>query len=287
MLVFSCHYVLLSLVNEVQRFLVIIINIFSATTEDVDSDVLELLGNFPQEELYGPELLPSIVTRWEAILKKGLDKDDRKNLIKKYPPPVNSKMLTAPKLNPEASAASSETVLKRDKAIEIKQNQVSCAISALGLALNKLCISGTDSKETIGLISDAARLLCDYHHTESVTRKNFILTSLDKSTREGVKDTNIDEWLFGTDFADKLKACKAIQKSGQDLRGATSKNKTFHKVQGHLNSKGTSNNSFKPKIQKTPMKPVKKHRTQTKNYYSANTQQPSFQNRQQNNHRRQ
>lgn len=82
------------------------------------------------------------MTRWEAIVKKGLDKDDGKELIKKYPPPVNLKMINAPKLNPEASAASSETVENsylRDKAIEMKQHQVPCAISALGLALNKFC----------------------------------------------------------------------------------------------------------------------------------------------------
>ncbi|KAL4720240.1 hypothetical protein ACJJTC_018227 [Scirpophaga incertulas] len=257
-------------------------------TEDVDSEVLALLGNYPQEEKYGPDLLPSIVTRWEAIIKKGLDKEERKDLLKKYPPPLNFKILNAPKLNPEARAAAGENVLKRDKAIEAKQQQISCAISALGCALNNMCKSAVD-KDNIALISDAARLLCDYHHTESLTRKNFILTGLDKSTKESVKDTRIDEWLFGADFADKLKASKAINRSGQDLKGKQPQTQNNNQQnRHHLNFRGTTNNYFKTKTQKTHSRvTARKGINQYKYTQSVNTQQTNYnRQQQQNQHRR-
>ncbi|KAI8441191.1 hypothetical protein MSG28_009422 [Choristoneura fumiferana] len=219
----------------------------------VSAEVLKLLGEAPEEVGYGPDLLPQICSRWQGILKKGLEKAEKVNIVKKYPPPANFKLVDAPKLNPEAQAAAGENVIKRDKAIEAKQKQVSCALIAIGQALNKLCKAPQGNEDIITLLSDSGRLLCDYHHAESSTRKQFLLTGLEnKTAREALKDTEVDQWLFGENLADKLKASKAIERSSKDLRGSQNKTK---RVQNQLNNpnnlnfKGPANNVYKPKTQ--------------------------------------
>lgn len=42
-------------------------------------------------------------------------------------------------------------------------------------------------------------------------RRNFILQGLEQTTRDSVKDTAIDQWLFGEGFAEKLKASKPLK----------------------------------------------------------------------------
>ncbi|KAI8440989.1 hypothetical protein MSG28_009266 [Choristoneura fumiferana] len=182
----------------------------------VSAEVLKLLGEAPEEVGYGPDLLPQICSRWQGIIKKGLEKAEKVNIVKKYLPPANFKLVDAPKLNPEAQAAAG-------------------------------------NEDIMTLLSDSGRLLCDYHHAESSTRKQFLLTGLEnKTAREALKDTEVDQWLFGENLADKLKASKAIERSSKDLRGSQNKTK---RVQNQLNNpnnlnfKGPANNVYKPKTQ--------------------------------------
>lgn len=208
---------------------------------------MALLGDAPEEVKYGPDLLPQLCSRWQGIIKKGLDKDEKSKIIKKYPPPENFKILDAPKLNAEAQAAAGESVIKRDKAIELKQKQVSCALTAIGLALNKVCKSPSGNQDIISLLSDSARLLCDYHYNESSTRKLFLLTGLEnKTAREALKNTEVDQWLFGENLAEKLKASKAIEQTSKDLKGSINKPKRLQNP-NNLNFKGPVNNTYKPK----------------------------------------
>jgi hypothetical protein len=125
----------------------------------------------------------------------------------------------------EAQAAISDIAVKRDKAMTGKQNQIGCALTALAMAFGKLVNMNKEDLQiqTINHISDAARLLCDLQHQESTTRRNFVLQGLDQSIRDSIKDAEVDQWLFGEAFADKLKASKAIKRSGQEISGAKTK----------------------------------------------------------------
>ncbi|XP_063385762.1 uncharacterized protein LOC134671841 [Cydia fagiglandana] len=212
--------------------------------EDISDNILALLGDAPEEVAFGPNLLGQVASRWQDIIKKGMNKDDRDKIMKKYPAPDNCKIIGAPKMNLEAQVAAGETLVHRDKAIEMKQNEVSCALTAIGLALNKLCLV-PGNEEVIMFLSDSARLLCDYQHRESQLRKMFIISGLEnKTARDTLRDCEVDQWLFGENLAEKLKASKAIEQSSKDLKNT----KRPKKIQpSNLNFKGPTNNTHKPR----------------------------------------
>lgn len=178
-----------------------------------------------------------MATRWADIIKNGLAKEKINELKEKYPPPENCKTLGAPKLNLEAQAAIVEVAVKRDKAIAAKQDQVGRALTALATVFGKLC-KNKENAPIINVVVDAARLLCDHQHQETTTRKNFILQGLEQTTREAIKDTETDTWLFGEGFSEKLKASKAIKKSAQEISMNKPKKPTNQQQQKHLNFKG-------------------------------------------------
>lgn len=71
----------------------------------------------------------------------------------------------------------------------------------------------------IEAINDGARLLAEVHHLQSVSRQGLISLGLDKGVKDLIQSTQLDGWLFGKELGDRFKAVKAIQKSGQELRG--------------------------------------------------------------------
>lgn len=137
--------------------------------------------------------------------------------MKTYLPPENCPNIKAPKLNPEVKAALTEINNKKDFYSEGKQNQLGSGIAALGKAID-LALSSGVNQDIIKCMSDAGRLLCDYHHKESISRRYAIINNLNKETKDTIKNTKIDEYLFGSDLAEHLRSSKAISKSGMELR---------------------------------------------------------------------
>lgn len=161
------------------------------------------------------------------IVKDGLTKESRKNLISKYLLPKNCTQLDAPKINLEIKAAIADTAAKRDKGIESKQKQMSSAIACLADIINSQLNSKTLTNDVLQKLMDVSRILCDLQHADSVTRRNFILFALKNDLKEHLKNTKIDTCLFGEDLAETLKSAKAVNKSGTELK-AESSNKTAY-----------------------------------------------------------
>ncbi|KAG6458995.1 hypothetical protein O3G_MSEX011152 [Manduca sexta] len=65
---------------------------------------------------------------------------------------------------------------------------------------------------------DAIRILCDLQHSDSNTRRNFILFALKKEMKEHLTKTIIDGFLFGEQLCETLKSAKAVTKSGAELK---------------------------------------------------------------------
>ncbi|CAG9137922.1 unnamed protein product [Plutella xylostella] len=61
-------------------------------------------------------------------------------------------------------------------------------------------------------------MICNFHYRESQSRRYSIINTLNKQTRDTVKNTKIDEYLFGSELADHLKSLKAISRSGYELK---------------------------------------------------------------------
>lgn len=218
-------------------------------TLELDNDILEILGEDPTViTIYGKPIQKELAVRLQHIATSGLSKEDRKEIMEKYNVPENAKLFDAPILNPEMKAPSclSEAVLKRDKAIFHKQKQLASAISSLSEAITWIITSKQKNPTLLKLLMDTGRNLCDIQNSESVTRRNYALTSLKKDMKEQLKLSKIDSHLFGENLPDTLKSAKTINTNAAYLKQDTPKppnwsaptKKTFYNTTKPLNAKG-------------------------------------------------
>ncbi|XP_047030584.1 uncharacterized protein LOC124637887 [Helicoverpa zea] len=217
----------------------------------LDPEILQILGEDPSNlKEYGEHLHKDLASRWSHIVTNGLNKEIKQELLKKYLTPENCKNLKAPKLNLEVKAALNDFNIKKDSYNQMKQNQLSSALTAIGSALNMILSSKDSSnqqlQQLIQPLSDAARLICDCHYKESVSRRFDITKILNKETKDMVKNSKIDEYLFGSDLADQLKCHKAIAKSGLEMKAVSTARVAFRQTpttqtqRGALNARGTT-----------------------------------------------
>lgn len=188
--------------------------------DELDPDILQLLGSDPSlNKSYGDNLHKDLATRWKHILTNGLTKEEKVDILKQYLPAENCIYMKAPMLNPELKSALSDSNIKKDSYSEQKQNQMASCISAIGKALN-VALSQTENipQDIIKTLSDAGRLICDTHYRESLSRRFTIINAISKQKREIIKNTKIDDYLFGSNLSDYLKSTKAITMSASELR---------------------------------------------------------------------
>ncbi|XP_049866539.1 uncharacterized protein LOC126367168 [Pectinophora gossypiella] len=217
-----------------------------ATEAPLEPEVLQLLGeDLVNQKSFGDNLHKDIAPRWTHILVNGLSKDNQSELLKRYLPPENCPNLRAPKLNLEIKAALPDINVKKDLYNQGKQNQLASSLAAIGQVLNwALASKSTVPQDIIKTLSDAGRLICDSHYRESQARRYAALNILNKNIRDTVKNTKIDEHLFGSDLSEHIKSSKAITRTGSELKQAP---RTPYKAppapqvqRGALNSRGAS-----------------------------------------------
>ncbi|KAL0850726.1 hypothetical protein ABMA28_006668 [Loxostege sticticalis] len=185
----------------------------------LDDDILEILGDDPTTTVeYGKNIRQELAARFNHIATNGMNKENRKELCEKYLIPENCKLIGAPALNAEVKAALNETTLKRDKLIESRQKRIAAAISCLGEALSHALESKNKDNAQIKRLMDAARLICDSQHNDSISRRNLAVYSLKKEMKEPLLNTKIDTSLFGEHLTDSLKVAKAVTKSSSELK---------------------------------------------------------------------
>lgn len=191
----------------------------SAPDEPLDSLLLEILGEDPSAVIeYGPEIHKDLASRFEHIVANGLEASQRKELFAKYLTPSNCTRVAAPILNAEIKAALPENMVKRDKALEMKQKQLATAISCLASVMTDQFTSTQINQGLLQKLMDTTRMLCDMQHTDSKTRRNFAIFSVKKEMKEHLASTKIDKYLFGDNLSEALKTAKAVTKSGTDLK---------------------------------------------------------------------
>nr|XP_046491854.1 uncharacterized protein LOC124223671 [Neodiprion pinetum] len=174
-----------------------------------------------------------LVVRLEEILKTGLPTEDRVSLIKKHPPPSNCVIIDPPRVNPEVQASLHGSVVKRDERIHAKQSKITACLAAIVKVFSKVLEGGAEKLLILELLGDASRLLADLLHDESIIRKSLILANLNVSCKETLNATVPDEWLFGQQLEEKLKAAKALESSRKELKAP-------QKPQGQKNSKNST-----------------------------------------------
>ncbi|XP_049879693.1 uncharacterized protein LOC126376409 [Pectinophora gossypiella] len=249
-------------------------------SQDVlDLDLMEILGMDPTQcESYGPEIQKDVGIRFEHYVTTGLARELRKELVDKHKIPINCKLVDAPALNPEMKAALTEWVVKRDKAIEMQQKLLACALSSLGEAITMVLALKDKQPDLLRLLIDTGRIICERQHNDSLTRRNYVLSTLKQDLKQQLKATKIGNLLFGDNLQETLKSAKAINKSGTDLKApnfsARPKQNTNPKPGSSKNWKSSNENrkqTAAPKNRETAMT-----HTVTKNLRSnsSKTSQP-------------
>ncbi|XP_046603714.1 uncharacterized protein LOC124297113 [Neodiprion virginianus] len=200
----------------------------------LDPAILEILGRRFLEDRVLAEAIPKdLVVRLEEILKTGLPTEDRVSLIKKHPPPSNCVIIDPPRVNPEVQASLHGSVVKRDERIHAKQSKITACLAAIVKVFSRVLEGGAEKLLILELLGDASRLLADLLHDESIIRKSLILANLNVSCKETLNATVPDEWLFGQQLEEKLKAEKALESSRKELKAP-------QKPQGQKNSKNST-----------------------------------------------
>lgn len=77
-----------------------------------------------------------------------------------------------------------EAAKSRDARLATIQSQMGVALSALGKGLSKLINQESDNeimRPYIEIISDAARILADIHHSQSLSRRSLVCLDLEKA----------------------------------------------------------------------------------------------------------
>lgn len=198
---------------------------------ELDPSILSILGDEPvKEDRFSAAIHRDIANRWSDILVSGLKDDIRKDLLKNCDVPENLKLALPPLLNPEIKAAVNENVVRRDAILQEKQKHLACAITCISELMTSALSSAeniaTNHHGTLQLLSNTGRLLCHMHYSETCSRKNFLLACLNKEVKDNIKDLKRDHLLFGTDLSEKIKAMKAISRTGVELRPISAKTKS-------------------------------------------------------------
>ncbi|XP_073944548.1 uncharacterized protein [Choristoneura fumiferana] len=184
----------------------------------LDPDLLTALGETVDDSpQYGPHIHTNLAQRWQPILKKGLPKETKEKLLKTYLIPENCTLLQAPKINAEISAAVLDVVRNRDKKIEAAQQQLGAGITAINKGLTIL-LTSEDKVTATKHLSDACRILSDLHYMETQTRAKLVTPALSKQFLNVIQDCERDETLFGAKLPEKIKASKAIEKQGLQIK---------------------------------------------------------------------
>lgn len=198
--------------------------------EKLEAEILKYLGEDPStKKTTGLKLHLALTQRWTHILKNGVEKSDKEELLQKYITPENFTILKAPTLNTEIIPIIPPLTQKKDRYMSAHQNQLSIGITALGTALNALL----RDKENFGgkqnlltPLSDSARILLDLHHSMSQTRRGQILPIFSKQIKEAASEAPIDDLLFGNDFGERCKNIKALEKCSKELKDSAASSNT-------------------------------------------------------------
>lgn len=185
----------------------------------LDPELLSALGETESDSPeYGEKILDSQAKLWLPILKKGIPKESKEKLLKEYAVPDNCRLLQAPKLNAEIAAALPDMVRNRDKSsLMVQQQQLGLGITAINRAMDLILLNG-DKVQAIKHLSNGCRFLSDLHYTYTQNRIKLITPSLDKTCLNVINDAERDSTLFGEKLGENIKAAKAIEKQGLQIK---------------------------------------------------------------------
>ncbi|EFA13647.2 hypothetical protein TcasGA2_TC015885 [Tribolium castaneum] len=172
------------------------------TLKKLPPEIRKMLGSqSPPSEMMGKPIHEEVAQVWEQTLQKGLNTEEIKDLLQKYPPIANCMLVQAPKLNVEVKRAITQQHSERDERLAHVQAQLGSATGAL-----------------IELLGDAGKLLASVHFAESQSRRILASASINKTFKSTLTETPVDGWLFGDNLSERMKMTRALEKTSEELK---------------------------------------------------------------------
>ncbi|CAK1595735.1 unnamed protein product [Parnassius mnemosyne] len=189
----------------------------SSAEPELDPDLLSAIGESTSDSPdYGDDIHGNLSQLWLPLLKKGIPIPSKDILMKDYPIPENCRLLQAPILYAEMSAAVPEMVRNRDKTLTASQQQLGTGNTAINRGMD-LLLKSDNKVLAMKHLSNGCRLLCDSHYLTTQARVKLITPSLDKAFLNIVKESERDKSLFSSSLSEKIKAAKVIEKQGLSI----------------------------------------------------------------------
>lgn len=187
----------------------------------LDEAVLRILGKDPSDpDKNLTEIHEILVPRWSNWLAEGLKKEEKEELLARYPEAKNCQ-IKGQILNPAVEEIMTQSAKKRDGFSKDLQDMAGSALSAVSSAMSLILDEteeGIDGDVILQHLIDAGRLLCEIHHHEAITRRTFIIPGVDKSMKPVLESSKIDKFLFGERLLEQVSLKKNLTKVASDLK---------------------------------------------------------------------
>ncbi|XP_032668680.1 uncharacterized protein LOC116842919 [Odontomachus brunneus] len=186
-------------------------------------------------DLFGSAEPPSTSPIWNATVlnsiqmesRSGLNADVRSSLLSRYEIKGDLATLAPPKLNKELVPALTPSIIKRDEYQLLLQTQLCACLNAFGSGISVLLkptvLQSLDdeAKSVLKFFAEGIHLLSDLQYRLSLTRRAFTKPSLNILGKNAAEMAPIDDFLFGQNFAETLKAAQACERTGRELSRLT------------------------------------------------------------------
>lgn len=158
-----------------------------------------------------------IAIRWDNYLRKGLPKEQREELSKKYKVPNNCKALLPPAVNGEILHCLPKTSVDHDRFMSALQQQLAISLAAVGRVI-EATMPVPEQSDNLAALADASQLLTNVHYSISLHRRFKIIPHLNIDCKKVAKSSNIDEYLFSKDFTETVKNEQAMKKTSSGFK---------------------------------------------------------------------
>ncbi|KAL7297381.1 hypothetical protein TKK_0009765 [Trichogramma kaykai] len=192
--------------------------------KELSENIMSVIGQrIIEKRTFAKPVHSSFAERWSDIMKIGLPKTERTELIKKYPTPKNCVFLDSPEMNQEIKLAVNEAARVRDQRIVEKQQKITASINGIAKTISTLVErANPEDISLIEALSDSARLITDISHDELSIRRSLVIANVNTPMRETLSSTEANKQLFGENLTEKLKQSKIVNQKIQCLTKKTS-----------------------------------------------------------------
>lgn len=195
------------------------------SSEGKESSLAETLLNERQPSSAAASWDSVVLDAAKAKVSTGLGEEMRKNLLAKYEPKGELAFLNPPKINKELIAALTkrQSILKRDEYQTKSQAQVVASLNAFAsgfsdlLRLHQDWLADDRLKSSLTKLAEGIQHLADHHYRLSLSRQAFIKPCLSFVGKTAADNSTVDNWLFGSGFAEDFKSAQACEKAAREL----------------------------------------------------------------------